>query len=110
MVEKAGSQAAAARQLGIPRTTFQAWLDPEANRRRHLRWYYANHEYAKARSRRYHHANREQIKAQQQDYYYSLDAVQYSRKRLKDRRWHAQRRMEKRNQEVNGGSLPHEES
>ena len=83
LAEWAGSISAAAREVCVANSTFHVWLNPEANRARSRRWYAANAEHKREYAR---------------EQYASLDAVQYGRRRLVDRRTKALHRGAERHQ------------
>lgn len=81
LVERKGNISAAARAIGVPRSTFQYWLDPEVDRERHRRRY---------------HADPEPKKQAQRRYWENLSGTAYNRRLLQMRRVNALRRMVER--------------
>jgi hypothetical protein len=84
LVERMGSKRAAAHHLGVPRSTFYHWLDPEPARKRSRRWY-ANE------------ANRESHQEGQRERYRNMAGTALAKRRLQMRRIKALKRMAQRN-------------
>lgn len=83
VVDWAGDRSAAARAIGVPRSTFVYWLDPEPNLARFRRNYAADPE-AKARRNR--------------TWYEALSGLEYNRRLLYMRRVKALHRRAQREQ------------
>ncbi len=81
LVERVGSIKGAARSIGVHRSTFRYWLDPELWKRRHRDAYARNPEKERAQMRRYHE---------------NLTGMQYAWTQLRSRRNKALARMRKR--------------
>lgn len=80
-VERFGGVRTAAVALGIPYSTFRYWLNPEPTLKRQRRRYHADPETARKRMR---------------DDYHGESTVQRIRRKLRNRRTHALRRMAQR--------------
>ncbi len=85
VIDLAGGIRAAARALDMPRTTFKAWMDPEANRQRVADWYAADPERGREKQRRW---------------FANLSGFEYNRRLLKQRRRKALYRRAKRHQRL----------
>ncbi len=83
LVKKHGSQRAAARATGIPRSTLRRCLDPEAHRKAQRLNYAANPEPKRARDRQHYH---------------TLTGLDYAHRLLQLRRWKALQRMKGRSE------------
>jgi hypothetical protein len=86
-VEQHGSKRAAAKALGVPRSTFYHWLDPEPGRKRAREWYESSEE------------NREHHRQKARDWYENASGFQLNRRRLQIRRIKALRRIKQRREE-----------
>ncbi len=82
-VDRFGGKKAAARELGVPWTTFYYWLYPEKNRQGTRAW----REYAD---------NAEKDKQRNRDWFENLGGTAYNARLLRQRRRHALVRKRKR--------------
>lgn len=96
LVEQHGSQQAAANAIGVPRSTFQYWLDPESHRARCRKRYSADPERFRAQMRESYHADPEVRRARNRERWANLSGPAYAKRLLQMRRQHALRRMAER--------------
>jgi hypothetical protein len=80
-VERHGGIANAARAIGVHRTTFTHWLDPEKGRANARRWYQKNGDYQREKSRKQ---------------YWEMSGLKLAERRLQIRRIKALKRLEAR--------------
>lgn len=85
LVDRLGSQTAAAKEMGVSRSTIQYWLDPSVQQERMRKRYARNLDASRKRLR---------------DQYWNETGVQHARRLLKNRRVQALHRMAKRNEAV----------
>jgi hypothetical protein len=97
LVKRHGSQHAAADAHGVPRSTFQYWLDPEPHKARFRERYAENGERLRAEMRERYRADPEPRRARMRERWQNLSGLAYHRRLLQMRRQHALRRMAERN-------------
>ncbi len=86
VVDRVGSKKAAARELGVPWTTFYYWLYPEKNRQKTREW-------------RAFSDNAEKDKQRNREWFENLSGTAYNHRLLENRRRAALRRKRERRQQ-----------